>query len=208
MLVFIDDSGDAGFKFDKGSSRFFIIACVIFFDDLEAEKAAIAIKQLKRILKFPEDTEFKFNKSRKTVRKRFLEAINAFGFKVRCLVVDKSLVRSEELRHNKNSFYSYVIKLVLHHSDNTIVDAKVRIDGSGDRVFRKNFVTYLRKQLNSSQKKIMRNCKLINSRSNVLIQMADMIAGTIRRSYEEDKTDRYTYKQIIKKHIQDEWNFR
>ncbi|TSC88726.1 MAG: hypothetical protein G01um10145_752 [Microgenomates group bacterium Gr01-1014_5] len=26
MLVFIDDSGDAGFKLEKGSSRFFVIA--------------------------------------------------------------------------------------------------------------------------------------------------------------------------------------
>lgn len=36
MLVFIDDSGDAGFKLDKGSTPFFVIACVIFDDDLEA----------------------------------------------------------------------------------------------------------------------------------------------------------------------------
>ncbi|MBI2315295.1 DUF3800 domain-containing protein [Candidatus Daviesbacteria bacterium] len=36
MLVFIDDSGDPGFKLDKGSTSHFIIACVIFEDDLEA----------------------------------------------------------------------------------------------------------------------------------------------------------------------------
>lgn len=32
MLVFIDDSGDPGFKLDKGSSRFFVI-CSVIFDD-------------------------------------------------------------------------------------------------------------------------------------------------------------------------------
>ncbi len=38
MLVFIDDSGDPGFKLDKGSSKFFVISLVIFNDNLEAEK--------------------------------------------------------------------------------------------------------------------------------------------------------------------------
>ena len=65
MLVFIDDSGDPGFNFKKGSSRFFIIAAVIFNDELEAEKTAVSIKELRRKLNFPDDVEFKFNKSRK-----------------------------------------------------------------------------------------------------------------------------------------------
>ena len=42
MLVFLDDSGDPGFKLDKGSTKYFIIAMVIFDDDLEAEKTARA----------------------------------------------------------------------------------------------------------------------------------------------------------------------
>lgn len=37
MLVFLDDSGDPGFKLDRGSSAFFVIACVIFEDKLDAE---------------------------------------------------------------------------------------------------------------------------------------------------------------------------
>jgi hypothetical protein len=208
MIVFIDDSGDAGFKLDKGSSKFFVISCVIFSDELEAEKTAVAIKELKRILKFPETVEFKFNKSRKPIRLKFIETINKFQFKIRSLIVDKSLIRSPELKHNKNSFYSYIIKSVLQHSDNKIINAKIRIDGSGDRIFRKSFITYLRKQLNTNQKKIMKNCRLIASHTNVLIQMADMIAGAVRRSYEDNKTDKNVYKQIIKKHIQDEWKFR
>ena len=54
----------------------------------------------------------------------------------------------------------------------------------------------------------MKDCKLVDSKENVLVQMADMIAGSIRRAYELDKTDRETYKKIIRKHIEDEWRFR
>lgn len=208
MLVFIDDSGDAGFNLEKGSSRIFVIALVIFDDELVAEEVALEIKKLRRELKFPESVEFKFNKSRRAIREKFLNRIKNFNFKIRCLVIDKSLIRSQELRDNKNSFYSYAIKTALAYSDGSILDAKVRIDGSGDRVFRKSFLTYLRRQLNFGQRKIMKNCQLIDSKSNVLVQMADMIAGSIRRSHEDTKGDAKFYKEIIKKHIEDEWNFR
>lgn len=208
MLVFIDDSGDPGFRFDKGSSRIFLICCVIFNDDLEAERTAVAIKELRRELKFPDNVEFKFNKSQRDVREKFLRCVNRFKFEARALIIDKKLIRSNELRENKNSFYSYAIKLVLKHSHDSILDAKVRIDGSGDRVFRRNFLSYLRRQLNSGQKKIIGNCKLVDSKSNVLVQMADMLAGSIKRSYDLEKTDHDVYKEIFKRHIADEWKFR
>lgn len=208
MLIFIDDSGDPGFKFDKGSSEYFVIASVIFDDELEAEKVAVRIKQLRRDLGFPDDVEFKFNKSRPEVREKFLSTINGFSFRVRCLVVPKKDIYSPELRSNKNSFYSYIIKMVLKHSDGSVVSAKIRVDGSGDRAFRKSFLTYLRKQLNQGDRKIVKNCKLVDSKKDVLVQMADMVAGAIRRSYEEDKKDRDTYKKIVKRHIEDEWVFK
>lgn len=208
MLVFIDDSGDAGFKIEKGSSPFFIIACIIFKDELEALKASVRIKELRRELGFPDKVEFKFHKSQRLIRERFLQAVNPFEFQIRCIVIEKSKIISDELKNNKNSFYSYAIKLVLQHSNNDILNAKVRIDGSGDRIFRKSFLTYLRKQLNSKQKIIMKNCKLVNSSSDDLIQLADMVAGSIRRFYDFDKTDASVYKKIIKKHITDEWKFQ
>ncbi len=208
MLVFIDDSGDPGFKLEKGSSKFFIIVGVIFDDELEAEKTAVAVKELKRKLKFPDTVEFKFNKSRRVTKERFLQTINKFGFIVRSLIVDKSKIRSPELKTNKNSFYGYMIKLLLQNSGGSIFNAKVRIDGSGDRIFRRNFLVYLRKQLNTPQKKIMKNCKLVDSKENALIQVADMVAGSIKRFYDSTKSDSKVYRDIIKRHIKDEWLFK
>jgi hypothetical protein len=208
MLVFLDDSGDPGFKLGKGSTSHFVIAMVCFDDELEAEKVAIAIKELKRELKFSEQMEFRFFKNSKNVRIKFLEAINKFKFRIRCLVVDKSIIRSEELKSNKNSFYAYFIKEALKNSNNTILDAKIRMDGSGDRIFRKSFFTYLRQGLNSKERKIMHNCRMVDSKSNVLVQMADMIAGSINRAENMGKEDSKVYKSIIKGHIEDEWRFK
>lgn len=208
MLIFLDDSGDPGFKLNKGSTSHFIIAMVIFDDELEAEKTAVAIKELKRKLGFSENMEFRFFKNSQNVRVKFLETVKKFKFRVRCLIVDKSVIHSDELKNSKNSFYAYFIKEILKNSNNTILNAKIRMDGSGDRIFRKNFFAYLRRELNSSEKKIMRNCKMVNSKSNVLVQMADMVAGSLNRAENISKNDRLIYKNIIKNHIEDEWRFR
>ncbi len=208
MLVFIDDSGDPSFKIKKGSSKFFVICCVLFEDDLQAEKTSTAIKELRRNLKFSEKMEFKFNGSRYKTRMAFLKVVKPFSFKVRVLVVDKKKITSDLLKNDKQSFYSYFIKMVLRHNKGTISNAKIKIDGSGDRIFRKRFLTYLRKELNFKQQKIVKNLRLVDSKTNQLIQMADMIAGTIRRYKEAEKTDGPKYWKIIESKVQDCWDFK
>lgn len=181
---------------------------VIFDDELEAEKTAVAIKELKREIGLSDNAEFRFFKTCQDYRVKFFKKVNKYNFRIRCLVVDKKIIYSDELKSNKNSFYAYFIKEVLKKSNDTIFDAKIRIDGSGDRIFRNNFFTYLRKELNSEDKKVMENCKMDDSKRNVLIQMADMAAGSINRAQNKDKRDSHLYKDIIKSHIEDEWFFR
>lgn len=207
-LVFIDDSGDPGFKFDSGSSHFFVISAIIFNDTLEAEKTAVLIKTLRRTLSFSDNMEFKFNKSKKEIRVKFLEAVKNCDFKVRSIVFNKKLLRSEELKNNKNSFYSYAIKTLLKYSNDSVLDASIKLDGGGDRSFKRSFVAYLRKTLNEKERKIINNFKFVDSKENILIQLADMVVGSIRRSYDKDKTDSDVYKKIIKRKIEDEWNFK
>ena len=208
MIVFIDESGDTGFSLTRGSSKVFVIVCVLFVDELEVERVAVAIKELRRKLKFSDKTEFKFSGSRKKVRLAFLKTVKPFSFKIRSLVVQKELIRSDQLKKDKNSFYSYFIKMALKHSRGTIFNAKIRIDGSGDRVFRRNFLTYLRKELNTGDRKVMKNVRLVNSKSNVMVQMADMLAGTIRRYKEGEKEDAKEYWNIIKNKVEDCWEFK
>lgn len=117
MLVFIDDSGDPSFKIEKGASKNFVICCVIFDDELEAEKTAVAIKELRRELGFSDRVEFKFNGSNYQTRIAFLKKVNKFKFRVRSLIVDKTKITSGQLKNDKQSFYSYFIKTVLRYNE-------------------------------------------------------------------------------------------
>lgn len=83
MLVFLDDSGDPGFKVKKGSSPCFVIALVIFDDALEAEACAVDIKKLRRQLGLSDHFEFKFSKCCDQFRAQFLSRVASYQFRVR-----------------------------------------------------------------------------------------------------------------------------
>ena len=207
MLVFIDDSGDPGFKIDKGSTPVFVIACVIFDDELEAEKTAVTIKEFRRKLKFSDKYEFKFNKSSKELRLKFLKQIASCKFRIRAIVFDKKKIRSAELKTSKQSFYNYAIKMVLKHNFGTIKEAKLRLDGHGDRLYKREVIKYLRNELNNPNEKIFQKLQFVDSRSNVLIQLADMVAGSIHRVHQVNKNDAKGYYSLIKKREDNLWNF-
>jgi hypothetical protein len=96
MLVFIDESGDPGFKVATGSSPIFVLAMVIFDDHTEAVRTqALVAATLARLGIKP---EFKFNKCRADLRDRFFDAVEHCRFRVRAIVVSKQAIRSQRLR--------------------------------------------------------------------------------------------------------------
>ncbi|MCL4386325.1 MAG: DUF3800 domain-containing protein, partial [Cyanobacteria bacterium] len=125
MLVFIDDSGDPGFKIEKGSSKVFIITLIVFDDNLEAEKTSVAIKELRRKLKVSDHYEFKFNKCSPKFKKNFIETIRSFKFRSRSIMVDKKVVYSQRLKNYKEDFYNFIIMQVLKHSEGYIKEYNV-----------------------------------------------------------------------------------
>lgn len=205
MLIFIDDSGDPGFKIEKGSSPVFVIALVIFKDNLEAEKTAVEIKQLKRDLKFPDDVEFKFHKSRLPIKRKFLTRVSKFDFEVRAIVVKKDIIRSPYLISNKESFFNYIVMQVLKNNKKHIKNAKLKFDRRGEKKIRDNLRVYLSRELDNKSNRVFADLKFEDSKTNVLIQLADMIAGTIASFHKERDKDLI---KIINRRIKDIWIFK
>ncbi len=204
MLIFIDESGDAGFKFAKGSSQHFILSMLIFPTEqderyLNAEKLSIDVFDLKRKLKLKH--ELKFHKLRRDYSLQFFEVLAKHQFKIRFIIIDKSLLYSPNLRQNKENFYNYFLRQMLSHSKASINNATIKIDGSGNKLFQKKLKTYLRKNLpNGSIKKI----KMVDSKKDILIQVADLLAGGYM-FYLKHNDDKFIKK--IKKKIENVWNF-
>lgn len=151
MLVFIDDSGDPGFKIEKGSSPVFIIGLVIFNDELEAEKTSLSIKELRRKLGVSDKYEFKFNKTNRKFRTSFINTISRYKFRVRAIVADKNVIYSQRLRTKKENFYNYMIMQVLRHSNGSIKNAKLKFDKRGEKEVRNQLRVYLSRSLENSK---------------------------------------------------------
>lgn len=206
QLVFIDDSGDPGFKLTSGSSSHFVIACVIFDDYLDAEETSLIIKKYRREIGWNDIREFKFNKTNKKYVIELLGRLADSRFRIRAISIDKSKVYSNELKNRQDSFYNYAIKEVLSKTKN-LKGADVRLDGHSGREYKKSAISYLRREVNSCSKKIAK-VRFVDSKTNTLIQLADLVAGSILRSRRTEKTDHNDYINILKERIEDVWNFR
>ena len=204
LLVFLDDSGDPGFKVGKGSSKSFVIALVIFDDPLDAEETALKIKKLRRSLGKDDNFEFRFNKCRYDYRCRFLKAVAGGGFRIRAIVMPKERIYSIQLRSSKESFYNFSIKTVLQFHGGTIKDAKLRMDSHGEKKLRQELRAYLGREVGSG---VIRDIKIRDSRRDVLIQLADMVAGSLRKAHDMKGSDAETYRAIIEDKVEDIWVF-
>lgn len=207
MLVLIDESGDTGFK--NGSSRYFIMAMVVF-QPLEtgglcaaAEHTAEAVKKAKAEVKHK--PEFHFTKCSHTVRKHFFNVLNGEDckFEVYALMVDKQKITSPHLRNRPKAFYNFVLKQLLSH--NPINQARIKVDGQKNKAFRQALTSYLRQ----GQDGMVESLKFVDSKKDVLIQLADMVCGAV--AYEQNRQDILNageYRICLGKRIKNIWKFK
>lgn len=197
MLAFLDESGDPGFKPDQGSSRYFIVALIVFESDDHAQRVDERIDELRRELRLHPQYEFKFNKLSRDFRIAFLRAANPFHFRYYGVVVNKEKLYGPGFKF-KESFYKYVSRMVFTNARSYLKEAYVVIDGSGSREFRTSFDRYLRARMNEEHL-VIRKVKIQDSHRNNLLQLADMIVGALARSYGE-KRDAADYREVIRRH--------
>jgi hypothetical protein len=97
MLVFVDESGDAGMKLGAGSSNVFVVTAVIFEDHDEANACDLRIDLMREELRLSPHFEFHFNKCSRAFRNQFLEKVAPFNFFYLAVVVDKPKLQSPGL---------------------------------------------------------------------------------------------------------------
>jgi hypothetical protein len=196
VLVFIDESGDPGFNFSKGASLFFVMAMVVFESEGSAEKVARIINRMKP---YP-DFEFKFNKLDYAKRISLLKKLSQGNFKVTAIVYDKRnmLVR----KGDKGSFHSDAIKELLISYSDKLHNARIRIDGSNESEYKNSFLYEIRRTLNTRSTLRVKDIRFEDSKLNTLMQVADIVVGSIARLY-STKTDSSDYFALIASKIEE-----
>lgn len=185
MLVFIDESGDSWFKFDKWSSDFFTISLVVFNDYDEALNLDKAIDVFRNSLnkgKF----EFHFAQNSDKIKEWFIKTIFPFNFFYYWFVLNKKKIYWDWFR-DKKSFYKVITWYLFENAKDKLINAKIIIDKHWNNEFRTELAKYLKKKMNDEAFTRIKEVKMEESHRNNLLQVADYIASWLNRKFANNR---------------------
>jgi hypothetical protein len=195
VFAFIDEAGDSGMKLDSGSSSHFCMVAAIFSDEFNADACDRAIAGLRRKLNKPSSYEFHFSHCSHSVKTEFLRCVAVEQFSYHAFIVDKRKLYSPRFNNSKH-FYEFAVKILCDNAGDLMDNGKVVIDKNGDREFLRRLQASLRKLSNPQGIQIVRKVVMQDSRSNNLVQLADMTCGAVARSIISEDHD---YRSILRK---------
>lgn len=187
MLVFVDESGDTGFKLQRNSSRFFTVTAVRFQDREEATKCERAIERLAE--RVGRSKEYRFVDTNDAARHDFFACVREFDFGFAFVVMNKALLYSDGFR-KKESFAKLTIRYCFNHllTHGGLHNAIVVADKNGNAHFRAQLQSYLKERiLRSDGIPAIKKVRQEASHANRLIQLADMVCGAVAKSFTGDK---------------------
>ena len=201
--IYLDESGDLGFK--KSSSNWFLFTIAMISESRSLEQV---VKKVWRPLKkkYKKLGELHASHEKDSTRIRLLRHIGEIpDLKILCIVLNKRKVYVD-LQNQKNYLYNYTANVLLDRMFNKdILKPKEPIHLYIDRKdtkkqLRENFINYL---TTSMIKKREGNFKieLHSSHENKSLQAVDFISWAIFRKYEYGD---YQFYEIIKKNVVDE----
>lgn len=189
-FIYIDDSGDPGLT-GEGSSNF-IIASVVLVSKEKRDSLSQAIDEYKKGLGWKECEELKFHKTHKDTIRLAIRTANKYNYSAYAIIIDKSKLSIDSLSSiEKDSIFLYTIKELLIKIK--LPDSDIIIDGIRGPKYTKKARSYLRRELKNNGIKTGR-ISFEDSRSNPLIQLADLVAGSVARSL----TNKADAKEYIK----------
>lgn len=203
-FVYLDESGDTGFKFNRNSSEYFVITILLVDDPLPLSRA---IDDLRERLHYDRNHEFKFTRSHDHVRRDFLKVLRSNDLKVRALIVDKRQITAPHMREAE-TFYNYLVQLILRHDGGRLDNATIILDERSKGTKNKQgLATYLRRELNSlsGEARKIDKIRYHQSHRDNLLQAVDMARGAIRCAYANNDQ---SYLSLLRVKIDDLWEFR
>jgi len=176
--IFLDESGDPGFKFDRGSSRYFVATLVCFPDDAQYASSCSGLAAFRAKYGLPHDYELKFSNLNRQRKSDVLSEIVRGNFQYHAFALNKAALWDGALRQ-KNKMYHKVVCWLLSNSEAVTANAKITLDKCGNKDFYKELHKEARNTISSPPASL----KPADSRTCEGLQIADLICGTIARHY-------------------------
>jgi hypothetical protein len=199
---FLDESGDPGFNESESSSRHFVLAMV----QMPIRESLPELDSVRDTLHLPKRFEFKYHKTKPRQKAIFFNAIQPLAFRVRAVVIDKTTVKSKFAGSKGQNFVvEFLAQLVLRAPTLDLASDILIIDGATP-----SYPRALRIKLSHECRKTkrVRPFKQIigaDSDREDGLQLADMIAGALRRHSAGIETEFY---KTFKNKVVDLWEVK
>lgn len=198
QYFFVDESGDAGLNNSKGSTYY-----VIAMAQLSNREPVTELMALRKELNLSPNFEFHFYKMNSKQKDEFFQAIRPLSFRVRAAALIKSHTPLEfRALGSVELATQLLVNLTLRASPLDIANDILVLDDAPD-----SFVQSLRIHFTQAYKRVKRDRpfkKIVSSKSknDDGLQIADMIAGAVRKFVLEDDA---AYFQTLSPKVVDLW---
>lgn len=199
QFAFVDESGDYSFDFENNNvSTHFIIVAILA---KESKKEWLEQEVEKVRQKYFQTGEMQSDKiDDPHLRIQLLNELKDLPFNIYAYVVDKRKIREDSGITYEKTFIKHMNRFIYEDLKRTFEQLDLVLVEQGTKEFMKEFKTYI------SEKSIpdLFNYSTFgfnNSTSEILLQLANFIAGTIATGYDQTKySEHYPYfNKIIKK---------
>lgn len=185
--AYIDEFGAFGFNFEnEGCSTHFIITAIII-DENDISEIKQKVSEIRN--KYFPNGEIKSSRIGKDHRKRIsiLNELKVLPFKIFALICDKRKIYEQSGLRYKQSFYKFINNLVYKELRSSFSNLVITADEIGGNDYLPSFAKYIREReipLSFFDKSLFR---FENSKDDVIIQIADVISGSLAYNYDEHK---------------------
>ncbi|WP_158239235.1 DUF3800 domain-containing protein [Uliginosibacterium sp. TH139] len=182
-FAFIDESGNHDLDTSKeGVSTYYVVAAIVC-KSANVESLTKTVDVIKN--KHYGTGEIKSSKTKEDRRLRVINDLLDIDFKFTAIAVNKNELQKIGGFPHKKSFVKFLHGILYKSLVATYQDISIRADEHGREEFMIGFRNYITK---NHIPDLFKTCTVehVKSESNVLVQLADFLAGTIRIFYEEN----------------------
>ena len=189
--VFIDESGTNALNTNKGATNFFVLTAVVLNEN-DVDKAIIYLDEFAK--KNCGNAELKSADRIGRNSEKRLKWLTAFceniPFTFVSLIVNKTKINPDSPFQYKQVFYKSMNRRLLDGlTDMYSID--VYADETGYKEFQDSFLEYLKKSSSNDLFKSL-TINFVNSKTNRLVQLADIISGSLPFVFDSSKVDSYS----------------
>ena len=191
--AYIDEYGSFGFDFSStGASKYYIL-CAVIVENTDIGKLHSAVAEVRKNNGF-ERTELKSSKIGKDYkrRSRILSQLLMINFRVVLFIADKqAFIQGSPLTDYKKSFIKFLHQRLYNLLYHVYPKLKIIEDEIGTTEFQASFRKYV--QNNRPQMNLLNEYDFdyVDSKDELLVQLADMVGGSIGHSLADSSAPNY-----------------